>query len=57
MKTLDTNQYLDFIKATLKAEGIQVADTANKLALEMGRITTGQYSAAARILVEAYLEQ
>lgn len=57
MKPLDTNQYLDFIKTTLKAEGIQVADAANKLALEMKRITTDQYSAAARILVKAYLEQ
>lgn len=57
MKTLDTKQYLDFIKTTLKTEGIQVADTANKLALEMKQITTEQYSAAARILVKAYLEQ
>ena len=57
MKTLDTDQYLDFIRTTLKNEGIQVADTANKLALEMKRITTEQYSAAARILVQAYLAQ
>ncbi len=52
---LNTKQYLDFIKTTVKNEGIKVADTANKIALEMKEITTEQYSAAARIIVAAYL--
>lgn len=54
---MDTNLYLNFIRETLKNEGLQTADTANKLALEMKRITVEQYSAAARILVNAYLAQ
>lgn len=54
---MDTKTYLNFIKKTLEDEGIKVADTANKLALEAKKITTEQYSAAARILVEAYLAQ
>ena len=54
---MDTTTYLKFIKDTLKTDGIKVADTANKMALESKRITTEQYSAAARILVDAYLNQ
>lgn len=54
---MDTKFYLDFITKTLKTDGIKITDTANKLALKEGRITTDQYSAAARILVKAYLEQ
>lgn len=54
---MDTNIYLGFIQKTLKTDGIKVADTANKLALKEKRITTDQYSAAARILVKEYLEQ
>ena len=54
---MDTKTYLDFIENTLKTDGLKVADTANKLALEAKRITTDQYSAAARILVKAYLAQ
>ena len=54
---MGTDLYLDFIRNALKTDGIQVADTANKLALEMKAITTEQYSAAARILVAAYLAQ
>ena len=54
---MDTNLYLSFIRDTLKKEGIQTADKANKLALEMKRISVEQYSAAARILVNAYLAQ
>lgn len=52
---MDTNLYIKFIRETLKNEGLQTADRANKLALKMKRITVEQYSAAARILVEAYL--
>lgn len=54
---MDTKLYLNFIKTTLKNEGIKVADTANKIALESKRITTAQYSAAAQIIVKAYLAQ
>lgn len=55
MKKLNTNQYIDFIKNTIEAEGYKVADTANKLALEMKRISTEQYSEAARLIVAAFL--
>jgi hypothetical protein len=55
MKTLNHEQYINFIKKTIKDEGWKIADTANKLALEMKAITTSQYSEAARIVVSAYL--
>ena len=55
LKKLDTNQYIDFIKTTIETEGYKVADTANKLALEMKRISTEQYSAAARLIANAFL--
>lgn len=54
---LETNLYLDFIRESVKTEGIKVTDTANKLALEMKAITLDQYLAAAHILVDAYLAQ
>ena len=52
---MDTKQYLDFIANTIATEGYKIADTANKLALEMKRITTEQYSEAARLIVAAVL--
>lgn len=52
---LTTKEYLTFIKHTIALEGYQIADTANKLALETKAITTEQYSKAARLIVEAYL--
>lgn len=55
MKTLNHEQYIDFIKKTIKEEGWKIADTANKLALEQKAITTGQYSEAARLIVDAFL--
>lgn len=55
MKALNTAQYLEFIRNAIATEGYKVADTANKLALEMEAITLDQYRAAAKILVEAYL--
>ena len=55
MKKLDTNQYIDFIKTTIETEGYKVADTANKMALEMKRISTEQYSKAARLIAKAFL--
>ena len=54
---IPTTMYLNFIRNAIKTEGIHVADTANKLALEMKRISLDQYRAAAQILVEAYLAQ
>lgn len=56
MKKLDTNQYIDFIKTTIETEGYKVADTANKMALEMKRISTEQYSKAASIIAQAFLK-
>ena len=55
MKKLDTNQYIDFIKNTIATEGYKVADTANKMALEMKRINTEQYSKAAGLIAQAFL--
>ena len=54
---MNTEMYLDFIRGAVIEEGIKTADIANKKALEAGKITTEQYSAAARILVDAYLGQ
>lgn len=47
--------YTEFIKNTIATEGYKVADTANKIALEMKKITTEQYSKAARLIVAALL--
>lgn len=52
---LNTKQYLDFINNTIATEGYKVADNANKIALEMKKITTEQYSQAARLIVAAVL--
>lgn len=54
---MSTSQYIEFIKSTLKTEGLDVADQANKIALAQKAITLDQYRAAARILVAAYLER
>ena len=54
---MDAKQYLDFIRDTLRNEGIRVADTANKMALDAKMITTDQYLSAARLIVSAYLDQ
>jgi ribosome-binding protein aMBF1 (putative translation factor) len=48
--------YIDFIKNTIEIEGWKVADTANKLALEMKKIALEQYRTAANLIVEAFLE-
>ena len=55
MKKLDTDQYIDFIKTAIETEGYKVADKANKMALEMKCISTKQYSAAARLIAKAFL--
>ena len=54
--TIITNEmYTEFIKNTIATEGYKVADTANKIALEAKKITTEQYSMAARLIVAALL--
>lgn len=52
---METKMYIDFIKKTIATEGYKVADRANKIALEMKKITTAQYSEAARLIVAALL--
>ena len=54
---MNTKLYLNFIEDAIKNDGIQVADTANKLALDAKQITTDQYSAAAQIIVKSYPPQ
>ena len=54
---ITTETYLTFIRNAIKTEGIHTTDIANKMALEMKTITIDQYSAAARILVDAYLNR
>lgn len=56
MTYLNTKQYIDFINTTIETEGYKVADTGNKLALEMKKITTNQYSEAARLIAAAFLK-
>ena len=57
MKNLDNNLYIDFIKTTIETDGYKVADEANKTALKMNRISTEQYSAAARLIADAFLKE
>ena len=52
---MSTEMYLDFIKNTIATEGYKVADNANKIALEMKKINTAQYSEAASLIVAALL--
>ena len=47
--------YLEFIKSTIASEGYKVADHANKIALELKRISIEQYLAASRLIVAAFL--
>lgn len=54
---MNTNLYIEFIKYTLATEDWKTADAANKIALEAKQITTEQYSAAAQLIVNAYLAQ
>lgn len=55
MTKLSTTQYIEFIKNTISTEGYKVADTANKMALEVKAITTAQYSKAAQLIAAAFL--
>ena len=51
---ITTDLYLTYIRKALE-DSIETADIMNKMALESKAITTDQYSAAARLIVEAYL--
>jgi hypothetical protein len=57
MKKLNTEQYLEFIRNAIATDGYEVADAANKIALEKGAITTAQYIDAAHLVVNAFLAQ
>lgn len=52
---MNSTQYIEFIKNTIKTEGYKVADKANKIALESKQITAEQYSKAAQLVVKAFL--
>lgn len=53
-----TNEmYTEFIENAIATEGWKVADTANKLALESGKISQAQYSIASKLIVNAFLAQ
>ena len=54
---MSTKLYIEFVENAIKTEGINVADTANKLALEMKKISLDQYRKAAQIIVNAYLAE
>lgn len=54
---MEDKMYLEFIEKAIKSDGYKVADAANKIALEKGDITVAQYSAAARLIAKAFLEQ
>ena len=55
--TMKNKEYIEFIKKAIETDGYKVADIANKKALEAGAITTAQYSAAARLIAEAFVRQ
>ena len=54
--SISGGEYIDFIKKAIRSEGYQVADVANKLALESKQISTDQYLQAARIIARAFLK-
>ena len=54
--SISSGEYIDFIKKAIRSDGYQVADVANKLALESKQISTDQYLQAARIIAKAFLE-
>lgn len=57
MKKITTEQYIDFIKGIIEAEGWRIADKANKIALENKQINAAMYSKAARLIARAFLDQ
>ena len=52
---INTALYLDTIKNTINTDGWKVADIMNKMSLEKKAITIAQYSAAARLIAAAFL--
>ncbi len=54
---MSSKLYMDFIKNTIETEGYEVADKANKIALESKQITIEQYSKAARVIAKAFLDR
>ena len=54
--SISGGEYIDFIKKAIRSDGYQVADVANKLALESKQISTDQYLQAARIIAKAFLK-
>ena len=54
---MKNKEYIEFVKKAIETDGYKVADIANKKALEAGAITTAQYSAAARLIAEAFVRQ
>lgn len=57
MKKVTTEQYIDYIKGIVEAEGWRIADKANKIALENKQINVAMYSKAARLIARAFLGQ
>ena len=55
--SISGGEYIDFITRAIRSDGYQVADVANKLALESKQISTDQYLQAARIIADAFLEK
>ena len=54
--SIQSGEYIDFIKKAIRSDGYHIADIANKLALESKQISTDQYLQAARIIAKAFLE-
>lgn len=54
---MNTEEYLRFIRQTLFIEGMEVADKANKIALERREISVQQYSKAAKIIAAEILKR
>lgn len=52
---MSTELYTSFIENVIQVEGYNVADKANKIALESKQITLAQYQIAARMIVKAML--
>ena len=54
--SIQSGEYIDFIRSAIHTDGYRVADAANKLALESKQISTDQYLQAARIIARAFLK-
>lgn len=57
MKKANTTEYVWAIKEMIKRVGIDATNNANHRALETGLITLEEFQAAARVLVEAFLDR